>query len=153
MSAKQREDRQYRMAVMRLRAELQDRECAVEADLAATNPRLPLATRVSMARRAALAKEVELEWAKEMEREGEKEMEQGSWKAAVTPRAAVDSAGSSAGQESAVSMRAAVDSASSSAGQDSSLAVASRDASTDKSGVAGSIKFWVDPQRWLRDCQ
>lgn len=110
-------------------------------------------TRVSMARRAALAKEVELEWAKEMEREGEKEMEQGSWKAAVTPRAAVDSAGSSAGQESAVSMRAAVDSASSSAGQDSSLAVASRDASTDKSGVAGSIKFWVDPQRWLRDCQ
>ena len=106
-----------------------------------------------MARRAALAKEVELEWAKEMEREGEKEMEQGSWKAAVTPRAAVDSAGSSAGQESAVSMRAAVDSASSSAGQDSSLAVASRDASTDKSGVAGSIKFWVDPQRWLRYCQ
>ena len=110
-------------------------------------------TRVSMARRAALAKEVELEWAKEMEREGEKEMEQGSWKAAVTPRAAVDSAGSSAGQESAVSMRAAVDSASSSAGQDSSLAVASRDASTDKSGVAGYIKVWVVSQRWLRGGQ
>lgn len=48
MSEKQREERQYRMAVVRLRAEMQDRECAVQVDLAATDPRLPLSTRSTL---------------------------------------------------------------------------------------------------------
>jgi len=69
LSSQERNDLRYQMAEMRLQAEMQDRECSVEVDLAATNPRLPLATRVTMARRTALAKEVELENAKLTERE------------------------------------------------------------------------------------
>lgn len=45
MSAEDREDWRYQMAEMRLQAEMQDRECAVKVDLAATDPSLPLTTR------------------------------------------------------------------------------------------------------------
>ena len=45
MSAEDREDWRYQMAEMRLQAEMQDRECAVKVDLAATDPSLPLTIR------------------------------------------------------------------------------------------------------------
>jgi hypothetical protein len=48
MSAEDREDWRYQMAEMRLQAEMEDRECAVKADLAATDPRLPLTTRCNL---------------------------------------------------------------------------------------------------------
>jgi len=48
LSSQERNDLRYQMAEMRLQAEMQDRECSVEVDLAATNPRLPLATRSAL---------------------------------------------------------------------------------------------------------